>query len=123
MFNFRNTQHDKDFHYLLNCYTKYTSSEPTDEWISTSYIISGIGLTDTFLSSLVQDMALNYDSLIEKISILPSAQKNLCRYAIQLSYPGSEKISFNQVVKNIAQDDLKLLLSAVDTHYFHKQLS
>lgn len=123
MFNFRNEQHEKDFQYLLNCYTKYTALEATDEWTSTSYIISGMGLTDTFLSAIVSDMALDYDNFIDKIVALPTAQKNLCRYAIQLSYPGSEKISFNHVVKNISKDDMQLLLDAVDTNYFHKLLS
>lgn len=123
MYYFRDEQHMTDYHYLLLCQRKYTTNELNNDWHTTSYIIAGLGVTDLFLSALGQEMSLNYPLFRTYLQNFSRSKQSLCRYALQFSYPQYESISFHQVVQQTTKEDLKLLLHAVDTTYFLKQLS
>lgn len=118
MKTFLNRQHKIDFDYLMTCHVKYGGDIPNNEWTSTCYIIAGIGTTDTFLAMLRDDMSVDYTKLLTLIRTVPSKQRILMLYAIQLSNHRFKLVNFNEVVRHLSLEELTLLLTAVDTNYF-----
>ncbi|MBQ0139769.1 MAG: hypothetical protein KBT36_10760 [Kurthia sp.] len=119
MVTFNNSQHKKDFFFLINCHEKYNCTIPINEWTSTSYMIAGIGATDMFLSVLNQDMTVDYKKLQRFLRSVPKRLRILILFAVQQSNHQFKKISFNKVIKQLTREEMTLILTAVDTNYFH----
>lgn len=119
MVAFNNLQHRKDFFFLINCHEKYNCTIPINEWTSTSYMIAGIGATELFLSVLNPDMSVDYNKLRRFLRTVPKRLRILILFAVQQSNHQFKKISFNRVMKQLSQEELALILTAVDTNYFH----
>lgn len=119
MVAFINKLHERDFLYLINCHEKYDCTIPLNEWTSTSYIIAGIGATDIFLSVLKPDLTVDYKKLQRFLRTFPIKMRTLVLFAVQQSNHQFQKISFNRVIKQVSREELALILTAVDTNYFH----
>lgn len=119
MVAFINQQHQSDFLFLINCHEKYDCNIPLNEWTSTSYMIAGIGATDIFLSVLKPDMTVDYKKLQRFLRTVPAKMHTLVLFAVQQSNHQFQKISFNKVIKQLSHEELSLILTAVDTNYFH----
>lgn len=122
MFPFIDEQHQSEFHFLMTAHEKYNCHIPRNEWASTSYIISGMGVTDFFLSMLSSDMTVDLEKMKEYSKFIPRKKRALLHYAIQQSTHQIEKISFHKVIRQISSEELKLILNAVDTNYFQLAL-
>lgn len=122
MFIFLNEQHKIEYNYLVSCHRKYMSLIPENEWSSTSYLISGLNVTDVFLSILNIDLSVDHTKLKNHMAIVPLKKRTLMYYAIQQSNHQIEQISLNEVIYELSHKDLKLLLNAVDTNYFQLAL-
>lgn len=122
MFPFIDEQHKSEFQFLMAAHEKYNCQIPRNEWASTSYIISGIGVTDFFLSILTSDMTVDINKMEKYYPTIPRKKRALMNYAIQQSNHQIEKISFHKVIRQISSEELKLILNAVDTNYFQLAL-